>query len=179
MSSSDNLFVLLRIASTLATRIFGLNGFDTYSSTPSSKPNNSSASSLFAVSIMIGTFDCFLISLHVSHPSIFGIMTSRIISDISFLEKNISMASSPLAASKTLYPFLCKKSLTSILILLSSSTTRIFKSAIIFSFYNSNNHVQLSLRANLTVLNSYFVLIKYRGFYRVLRTKILKLPAKH
>jgi DNA replication protein DnaC len=36
------------MASTLATNILGLNGFDIYSSTPSSNPNSSSCSSLLA-----------------------------------------------------------------------------------------------------------------------------------
>ena len=36
-----------------------------------------------AVSIMIGTFECSRISLHTSKPFIFGIMTSRMISEIS------------------------------------------------------------------------------------------------
>ena len=34
------LCVLFNIASTLATNILGLNGFDIYSSTPNSNPNN-------------------------------------------------------------------------------------------------------------------------------------------
>ena len=71
--------VLRRIAFTLATRIFGLNGLEIYSSTPSSKPWSSSLSSERAVSMMIGTLEDSLISRHTCHPSIFGIMTSRMI----------------------------------------------------------------------------------------------------
>ena len=54
-SSAARPLVRRKIASTRATRIFGLNGFEMYSSTPSSKPSSSSLSSLFAVSMMIGT----------------------------------------------------------------------------------------------------------------------------
>ena len=103
-----------------------------YSSTPSSKPSNSSLSSLFAVSIIIGTLEIFLISLHASHPSILGIITSKMIRSISLLSTNTSTASSPLDASTTSYCFLTRKSLTSFLILSSSSTTRIFNCFIIF-----------------------------------------------
>ena len=46
-----------RTASTLATRIFGLNGLEIYSSTPSSKPFSSSCSSPRAVSITTGTLE--------------------------------------------------------------------------------------------------------------------------
>ena len=41
----------------LATRIFGENGFEMYSSTPRLKPSSSSRSSPRAVSMMIGTFE--------------------------------------------------------------------------------------------------------------------------
>ena len=41
----------------IATKIFGENGFEMYSSTPSSNPLSSSCSSLFAVSIIIGTLE--------------------------------------------------------------------------------------------------------------------------
>ena len=125
--------LLLKIASTRATRIFGLNGLEIYSSTPRLKPCSSSRSSLLAVSMMIGTWEYFLIVLQVSQPSIFGIITSRIISAISFCSKNKSTASSPLEASSTENPFTLKKSFTSFLILASSSTTNIFNCSMITS----------------------------------------------
>ena len=67
----------------LAVRILGLKGFAIYSSAPHSNPFNSLDSSLLAVSIIIGTLEFFLISLHTSQPFILGIITSRITSDIS------------------------------------------------------------------------------------------------
>ena len=118
--------LLLSIASTLATRIFGLNGLVMYSSTPRLNPCNSSLSSLLAVSIITGKSEYCLISFSVSKPSILGIITSKSISFMSFCSINKDIASSPSAASTTLYPFTLKKSLTSFLILASSSTTNIF-----------------------------------------------------
>ena len=130
VSSAASTLLLRRMASTLATRIFGLKGFVIYSSTPRSKPCSSSFSSLLAVSIIIGTLEYCLISRHTCQPSIFGIITSRMISAISFTSKNLSTASSPSPASITVNPFFVKKSFTSFLILLSSSTTKIFKLSI-------------------------------------------------
>ena len=117
--------LLLKIASTLAVRILGLNGLDIYSSTPSSKPNNSSCSSPLAVSMTIGTLDSLRISRHTCQPSILGIITSSIIRSIVLSLQNISIACSPFSASTTSYPFLVRKSRTSLRILLSSSTTSI------------------------------------------------------
>ena len=110
-----------------------------YSSAPHSKPCSSSISSPFAVSIIIGTLESFLICLHTSQPSILGIITSRIISAISLFSINVSTASTPSAASITAYPFLVRKSLTSFLILLSSSTTKTF----ILSICNPHFHGEL------------------------------------
>ena len=63
-------------------------------------------------------------------PSILGIITSRIIKDILLSAKNLSIASIPSPASSTSYPAFIRKSLTSFLILLSSSTTKILSLSI-------------------------------------------------
>ena len=124
---------LLKIASILATKIFGLKGFVMYSSTPSSKPRSSSRSSDRAVNIMIGTLEYLRIVLHTSQPSILGIITSKSTRLISFSLKNTSIASSPSPASRTRYPLIVKKSLTSFLILSSSSTINTFIPSIFLS----------------------------------------------
>ena len=89
-------------------------------------PASSSFSAPLAVSMMIGTFEYCRISRHTCQPSIFGIMTSKMIKSISFSARNTSTASSPSAASSTVKFSLTKKSFTSFRILCSSSTTRIF-----------------------------------------------------
>ena len=122
--------VLLRIASTRATRAFGEKGFVTYSSTPSSKPCSSSCSSLFAVSMMIGTWEVLRISRVAWYPSMRGIITSMMMQATSPSFWKASTASLPSAASATVYPAFVRKSRISFLILASSSTTRIFPFAI-------------------------------------------------
>ena len=83
-ASLPSLFALRRRAFTLATSIFGENGFEMYSSAPMSKPFNSSRSSPLAVSIIIGTFEVCLISRHTSKPFILGIIISSTSSAMSF-----------------------------------------------------------------------------------------------
>ena len=97
-----------------------------YSSTPRSNPISSSLSSPLAVSIIIGTLEILRISLHTCQPSIFGIITSRIIKAMFLSCRKRSTACSPSAASTTSKSLFTRKSRTSFLIRLSSSTTSIF-----------------------------------------------------
>ena len=127
--------VLLRMASTRATRILGLKGLDIYSSTPREKPWSSSRSSLLAVSMITGTWEYLRMVLRTSQPSIFGIITSRSTRAMSFCAKNTSTASSPSPASMTANPLLVRKSFTSFLILASSSTTNILSVSMILPPY--------------------------------------------
>ena len=80
--------------------------------------------------MMTGTWEYWRTVFKTSQPSIFGIITSRMIREMSFCLKNISTACSPSSASITVKPLMVRKSFTSLRILASSSTTNIFNDSI-------------------------------------------------
>ncbi len=88
-----------------------------------------------------------------SQPSIFGIITSRMIRAMSLSEKNTSMACSPSAASTTSKSRIFRKSDSSFRILSSSSTTKTFSlSILIYSFYAwPPGQISISYRPYCTV----------------------------